>query len=192
MNTHRVYERVIDILKELPMPGKYESEERELQPHLKREISRALEAVGLMDYCHIKLSTGGLDRPRVDLLGTNFWPDIEISYQGEPLIAIEVKHTKSLPGALAATIGQCTIYKLKYPHTIGFILHRGPRNPDLCEYDDQFWTSMKEIDIPIVLRFQLPDWHQPGDAPRSDGSRQPCHRAVFSARHHTARPPSHR
>ena len=132
MNTRFINKIVMDILRNCPLESEYDGEERGLQPFLEK---KAFNENGVTDL-ETKMSVGNNNTPRVDLLGTNFWPDIEISLGGNPVLAIEVKYQKkSLPAALALLIGQCLIYKLKYRSVIGFILHRGPINPNYNEYD---------------------------------------------------------
>ena len=74
MNTRKVYEAVCETLRNIPL-GEYENEEKQLQPYLQTEISKLLEAESLDEY-QVKISIGGRNKPKVDLLGTNFWPDI--------------------------------------------------------------------------------------------------------------------
>ena len=62
---------------------------------------------------------------------------------GVPLLAVEVKYSSSLSGAVAAAVGQSLIYKLKYPYVIAFILHRGPRDRSCNEYDEHFWKRWR-------------------------------------------------
>lgn len=152
MRIDSVSKIICDTLKSISLEKDYESEEKGLQPHLKRAIMNAFSENRLDDY-KTKISVGGKNRPRIDLLGTNFWPDIEISKNGEPLIAVEVKYEKkSLPNALSSLLGQCLIYKLKYKFVIGFILHRGSTNSNYEEYDHKFWTMIEELDLSIIIR----------------------------------------
>jgi hypothetical protein len=71
MNTEHVYEEVFETLSTIP-PNEYQNEEKELQPYLKDEIFKALQKRFPGQY-DVKMSIGGKKRPRVDLLGTNFW-----------------------------------------------------------------------------------------------------------------------
>ena len=89
MNADKLYQVVYETLKSIPLED-YKSEEKELQPYLKTKISETLESTFPGEY-DIKISIGGEKRPRVDLFGTNFWPDIEISKKGKSLLAVEVK-----------------------------------------------------------------------------------------------------
>jgi hypothetical protein len=151
MNTDKVYEAVCGTLRNIPL-GEYEDEETQLQPYLQTEISRALENASLDKY-EIKISIGGRNKPKVDLLGTNFWPDIEISTNGEPFLAVEVKLAqKSLAGAISGTIGQCLIYKLKYKYVIGFIKNQARINPHYNEFDARFEEMLNRMEFPLIIR----------------------------------------
>jgi hypothetical protein len=151
MNTRKVYEAVCETLRNIPL-GEYENEEKQLQPHLQTEISKALENASADKY-QVKISIGGQNRPRVDLLGTNFWPDIEISTNGEACLAVEVKLAKkSLAGAISGTIGQCLIYKLKYKYVMGFIKNQARTDPKYCEFDTKFEDMLNRLGFPLIVR----------------------------------------
>ena len=151
MNTEKVYEAVCETLRSIPLGG-YENEEKQLQPYLQTEISKLLEAESADKY-QVKISIGGRNKPKVDLLGTNFWPDIEISTNGEPCLAVEVKLAqKSLAGAISGTIGQCLIYKLKYNYVIGFIKNQAKTDPNYNEFDTKFEHMLNELNFPLIIR----------------------------------------
>lgn len=151
MNTENLYRAVLETLKSIPLE-EYTSEETQLQPYLETEISGVLDSEFPGKY-EIKMSVGGKNRPRVDLLGTNFWPDIEISKDGAPMLAIEVKLVrKSLATAVSATIGQCLIYKLKYEYVIGFIRNQARINPQYNEFDRQLEDTLNRLGFPLIIR----------------------------------------
>jgi hypothetical protein len=151
MNADKLYQVVFETLRSIPL-GEYKSEEKELQPYLKTKISETLESTFPGEY-DIKISIGGKNRPRVDLLGTNFWPDIEISKNGESLLAVEVKLArKSLATAISETLGQCLIYKLKYDYVIGFIKNRVRFYLQYNEFDKQFEEMLEKLGFPLIIR----------------------------------------
>jgi hypothetical protein len=151
MNTENLYQTVYETLRSIPLE-EYASEETQLQPYLETAISGVLDSKFLGKY-EIKMSVGGKNRPRVDLLGTNFWPDIEISRDGAPLLAVEVKLAgKSLAPAVSATIGQCLIYKLKYKYVIGFIRNQARINPQFNEFDRQLEDTLNRLGFPLIIR----------------------------------------
>jgi len=148
-----LYQAVFETLESIPLE-KYESEEKQLQPYLQYQISEVLESQLPGEY-EIKISVGGKNRPRVDLLGTNVWPDIEISKDGEPCLAVEVKlvnHNKSLTTAISETLGQCLLYKLKYKYVIGFIVNQVAGDAQYNEYDKQFEEMLKGLEFPLIIR----------------------------------------
>jgi len=151
MNADKLYQVVFETLRTIPL-GQYKSEEKQLQPYLQAEVSRVLENVFPGEY-EVKISIGGKKRPRVDLRGTNFWPDIEISKNGKPLLAVEVKLAgKSLATAISGTLGQCLIYKLKYEYVIGFIKSQVRVYPQYNEFDKQFEEMLEKLGFPLIIR----------------------------------------
>ncbi len=147
------YGIILEALQNYSLKTEYKGEENDLQPELGKLIEDTLNKKGLEEY-HVKVSLGGQNKPRVDLLGTNFWPDIEISYADQPIIAIEVKFAKkSLPSAISSTLGQCLVYKLKYKYVIGFIVYIGSKlNVKFTEYNEAFWEMISGLDIPLIIR----------------------------------------
>ena len=155
MTSDHVYQLVFKTLKEISL-NEYENEEKELQPYLKDEIFKAVEKTfpGVYD---VRMSIGGKEKesPRVDLLGTNFWPDIEVSStEGEPILAVEVKlaKQKSFAASISTTIGQCMIYKLKYPHVLGFIKNQKKTYYRNDEYDQEFERMLNRLKLPLIIR----------------------------------------
>jgi hypothetical protein len=146
------YEIILEALQKYSLKTEYKDEEHDLQPELEKLIKKTLSKEGLEEY-QVKVSLGGKNKPRVDLLGTNLWPNIEISNDGQPIIAIEVKYTKSLPAAISSTLGQCLIYKLKYDHVIGFIFYNGKKmNAKFNDYNEPFWEMVSGLDIALIIR----------------------------------------
>ena len=151
MSAEKLYQIISETLKSSPIVT-YSSEEKQLQPYLESKISKVLMNIFPGEY-EIKMSVGGQGRPRVDLLGTNFWPDIEISKNGNPLLAIEVKLVrKSLATAVSAAIGQCLIYKLKYKYVICFIRNQVKTDPKYNEFDEQFWQMLERLKLELIIR----------------------------------------
>lgn len=151
-----VYEIILEALQQHTLKSDYQDEQKDLQPELKQLIENTLHGKGLHEY-EVKKSIGGQNKPHVDLLGTNFWPDIEIAHHGKPIIAIEIKYATSLPGALSSALGQCMIYKLKYEYVMAFIVHKGPTlNSRYNEYNNAFWELVSKHGIPMIIRIKDP------------------------------------
>jgi hypothetical protein len=125
------YVKVLATLRECKLREHYTDEQRELQPDLAKVLKQALG-----NGFHIRTAVGGLSAPRpINLYGTSFWPDLDVSHGDVPVLAIEVKYirmreprSKGVPSStlIAETIGQALIYRLHYPRTIAFILQEGP------------------------------------------------------------------
>jgi len=151
MNSERLYQVVLKTLETIPL-AEYENEERQLQPYLREKICNVLET-SFPGKCGVKMSIGGKKRPRVDLFGTNFWPDMEVSMDGKPILAIEVKLAKkSLAAAISGTIGQCILYKLKYEHALGFIKNQARTSPQYNEYDGKLRDMLNGLKVPLIIR----------------------------------------
>jgi hypothetical protein len=143
--------RVTQALNECPLRPQYRSEQQELQPDLADAIGKELPA-----QYHLITSTGGEDKkPYLNICGTSFWPDIEISESGKPLIAVEIKHIpqdKSASKRIAEAIGQALIYRVRYPYTIVFVLNRGKHTTEGAEQDDELRTFLHDCGIELILR----------------------------------------
>ena len=75
---------LIEMLRTMSLHDEYRDEERDLQSHIQSEIDELLERFGL-EGCETIISVGGNSlKPHIDMLGTDFWPDIEIVHKGEP------------------------------------------------------------------------------------------------------------
>ena len=130
---------------------RYASEQQELQPDLADALKKALGS-GF----DVQISIGSGDpKPHVALFGTTFWPDIVVSCNGVPSLAIEVKHIRkgqSPAKAIAETIGQCLIYSLLYPRVIGFILRDGTPEPEPLAEEKRLREMLAKFGIDIAMR----------------------------------------
>ena len=141
---------VIRILETFPLRPQYKSEQADLQTHIEAELRAALSP----DY-EVIISVGGNGKPSIALCGTSFWPDAEIRSLEGPLIGIEVKYVRrgqSASKAIAETLGQTLIYRLRYNAVIAFILHEGVYNRRLCEHDERSEERLARNGIQLVLR----------------------------------------
>ena len=125
---------VLERLRSFELLAQYESEEHDLQPHIREEIDNLLDRKGF-DECRTEISVGGdSKKPHIDMFGTNFWPDVEVLKNEQPLVGIEVKYIRensSGANALSESIGQSLIYKIRYPFVIDFVIHKGTWNEKL-------------------------------------------------------------
>jgi hypothetical protein len=146
---------VVDVLESFHVRKHYKNEAPDLHDHIEEALRARLDSGGHTSVTIKRCSGRGC--PRVNLLGTSFWPDLELSLDGDPTIALEVKHVKrSFASALSAAIGQCLIYQFKYKYVACFILHRGPDDRKLVQFNEHFWAKMQDLQIPVVVR-QNPD-----------------------------------
>lgn len=103
----------------------------------------------------VTISVGGTGKPSLKLLGTSFWPDVEVSEDGTRLIAIEVKliqpqHRPS--AAIAQALGQAIIYSFAYPKVFTFVVHSGPYDERCNEYDLELHKRLAPFSIEVVVR----------------------------------------
>jgi hypothetical protein len=103
----------------------------------------------------VTTSIGGRGKPRVELLGTSFWPDIEIKEGNTLLVAIEVKlvrRDQSASKALAEAIGQGVVYSVRYPRVFVLIVHYGRSNDRFHEEDASFERRLSLLNIELIMR----------------------------------------
>jgi hypothetical protein len=148
--TARLTGTVCSILTSFPLRSEYPDEQRDLQPHIAEVLRQSLPDLQVL------ISVGGGDRkPSVNLFGTSFWPDVEIRSADKPLLGIEVKYVRpdqSASKAIAETIGQSLIYRLRYTTVVAFILHAGKYSAKLEDYDEQMRERLRSIGIELLLR----------------------------------------
>jgi len=138
---------------------RYLSEQRELQPDLRDAMVKALhDRFGDGFTLQISVNEGrppDAPKPRVELLGTSFWPDIAVLRAGTPILGIEVKYVRggdSPSSAIAETIGQCLIYRLRYPRVIGFVLRDGAAEPKPLKDEARLREMLANNGIDVVMR----------------------------------------
>jgi hypothetical protein len=151
MSYDAVHNLVLKTLNEVPLASEYASEEKDLQPYIRDAIGKALQKEGLGLY-DIRTSVGQQNCPRIDLLGTNVWPDIDISINGTHVLAVELKLGRKLASLLSDALGKLVIYTLKYPKVVGFIAHSATDYPKLHEYDEQFHALCDQLGVQLIVR----------------------------------------
>ena len=147
-------ETVSTALESMTLQESYASEEGDFQDAVMESIRVSLNDAGFTGIS-ISGSVGGTNRPRIDLLGTNMWPDVEISAAGHERLAIELKLIRpdaSLPGGIKEAVGQAFIYRLKYSESIVFIVSYRPGDDRLHEYDDALIDWCEKAGIKFILR----------------------------------------
>ena len=121
-----VRERVLDVLRSMPLRQRYRDEQKELQPEIKEALSSALGPS-----FDIVISVGkGAPKPRIEILGTTIWPDVHIAYGNEAIVAIETKlvGAENFTGDLAQALGQAVLYRRRGVGTRGRRI-AGPGDP---------------------------------------------------------------
>ncbi|MBI1894446.1 MAG: hypothetical protein HYS14_10065, partial [Candidatus Rokubacteria bacterium] len=123
-----VAEAIRGTLVRMPLAQSYADEQRDLQPHVQRALEESLQGSFPGADLRTVISVGGTGKPNLRLLGTRFWPDVEISDSTKPIAAIEVKLIRSehpASKAIAEAIGQSIIYSIRYPRVFTFVVHYG-------------------------------------------------------------------
>ncbi len=146
---------VRETLARFPLRHAYSSEQSDLQPHIQAELDKALREAVPDARVRVTISVGGTGKSSLKLLGTSFWPDVEVSDDGTRLIAIEVKlirreHRPS--AAIAQALGQAIIYSFAYPKVFTFVVHSGPYDDRCDEYDSELHTRLLPLNIEVVVR----------------------------------------
>ena len=91
--------------------------------------------------------------------GGSFWPDILIRQGESDFLVLELKQVKakrSLTKALAEMIGQCLVYRSKYPQVIGFLVNHGLGDAESNQHTEHLLGLLSSHDIRIVIRQNQP------------------------------------
>ncbi len=139
----------------MPLESEYADEQRDLQPAVKSAIDSAMRDRYGNRFRSIGSTGGEKPKPRIDLLGTSFWPDLEIRKANKPILGMEIKiirKNKSAAKPLAEAFGQSLIYLLRYPLVYIMVVHYGNYNPNLNKTDKQWLKLLKSLKIRLILR----------------------------------------
>lgn len=101
------------------------------------------------------ISIGGKGKPNLRLLGTSFWPDVEVTDGNTRFAAIEVKLIRPrqpASKAIAEAIGQSIIYSIHYPRVFAFILHHGRSDDRFHDEDAVLKKRLLPINVELILR----------------------------------------
>jgi hypothetical protein len=143
------------VLRQFSLAPSYRDEQRDFQRPIAEEIRQSLKQSFPKTPPQVTTSTGGRGKPRVELLGTSFWPDIEIKDGNKLLAAIEVKlvrRDQSASKALAEAVGQGVVYAVRYPWVFVLIVHYGRSNDRLHKEDTSFEKRLLLFNIELILR----------------------------------------
>jgi len=142
-------------LTKMPLAAEYADEQRDLQPDIKRAVDAALSARYGGKYKSVSSTGGEKPKPSIKMLGTSYWPDLEIREANEAIVGMEVKlirkeHSPAKP--LAEAFGQALIYRLRYPLVYVMIVHYGNYNPNLNKSDESWVKLLKGLNISLIVR----------------------------------------
>jgi hypothetical protein len=144
---------------QMPLDRQYRSEEDELMPAVKRHLEETFTANGIKRIEVIPCKGEGSEgrAPHVYLLGTSFWPDLELQFRGKPILVIELKLVKpgprtGLSKSISEALGQMLIYTLKYPHVIGFVAQSVAGDAKRHEYDNEFPELCRRHEVKLLIR----------------------------------------
>jgi len=151
----RVAEVIRGTLTRMPLAPAYADEQRDLQPHVQRALEESVQQSFPAANVRTTISVGGTGKPNLDLLGTSFWPDVEINEGTIRLAAIEVKLIRSQESAskaIAEAIGQSVIYSIRYPHVFTFLVHYGRSDDRHHEEDAGLEQRLSPYNVELILR----------------------------------------
>jgi hypothetical protein len=147
---------IVSVLKSCQLNPTYQDEQRDLQPHLEAIVGETLDAKFPKQFELVRSIGIGSPKPSIKLFGTSFWPDLEIRQPGgEPVLGIEVKYartSKEVSKAIAESLGQAVIYRLRYATTIAFVLCRDRRIPAADELQNRFNAQLLQHGIRLIVR----------------------------------------
>jgi len=146
---------IVEALQSMPLRGAYIDEQRDLQPHVHEVINSVLNSrFGTQFGCIVSIGAGA-PKPNIRMMGTSFWPDIEVCDGNVPVLGIELKFVnrdRRASSRISETLGQALIYKLRYPHVIAMIVHYGNYDLKLSDKDNEMKSLLKDFGIDLVLR----------------------------------------
>lgn len=76
------------------------------------------------------------------IFGVDFYPDIVLEENGEPLVAILVKLVRSNPAGLVQAAGRALIFSHQYPWVLSLVLDLGKRRREKRDIDHEFRADM--------------------------------------------------
>ncbi len=156
MNEYSKLEELItNTLKNMPLAPEYADEQRDLQPDIKRAVDAALFTRYGEKYKSVSSTGGEKPKPSIEMLGTSYWPDLEIREANEAILGMEIKlirknHSPAKP--LAEAFGQALIYRLRYPLVYVMVVHYGNSNPNLNKNDKDWLKLLKGLNIGLIVR----------------------------------------
>jgi hypothetical protein len=151
----RVAEVIRETLTRIPLASEYADEQKDLQPHVQRALEESLRRWFPTANLRTTISVGGTNMPSLKLLGTSFWPDVEVTEGTVPLAAIEVKLVRSQQSAskaIAEAIGQSIIYSIRYPHVFTFLVHYGRSDARQHGEDAGLEKRLSPYNVELILR----------------------------------------
>ena len=92
-----VAEVIRETLTRMPLADAYPDEQRNLQPHVQTALEAALRQSFGPATLRTVISVGGTGKPSLKLLGTSFWPDVEVSEDTTRLAAIRASGPAAHP-----------------------------------------------------------------------------------------------
>lgn len=139
----------------MPLASEYVDEQRDLQPRVKSALDESLRQSFPAANLRTTISVGGTGKPSLRLLGTSFWPDVEVTEGNVPLAAIEVKLIRSQQPAsksIAEAIGQSIIYSIRYPHVFAFVVHYGRSDAGHHDEDAGVHRRLSLYNVQLIPR----------------------------------------
>lgn len=150
-----IAEAIRETLVRMPLAASYADEQRDLQPHVQRALEESFQQSFPTANLLTVISVGGTGKPRLSLLGTRFWPDVEIRAGTTAVAAIEVKlirQAHSASKAIAEAIGQSLIYSIRYPRVFAFVVHYGRSNHRYHDDDAELAKRLSPLNVELILR----------------------------------------
>lgn len=138
----RILDAITFHLQFCPLKRDY-PEEKALMEDVAAAIQDYLSKNGLQE--RVRLLEAGRDRGDIkatSLLGSDFWPDMVLEEEGEPVAAILVKLVRVKPSGLTQAAGRALVQSYRYPWVLAFVLDKGKRRREKRELDHEFRSDM--------------------------------------------------
>lgn len=150
----RITDRIVMDLVLQPLRPAYR-DEKDLRGHVGEIIKQCLAREYAKGQFQVLVAgqDDGATKP-VQLLGTDFWPDIEVREGDNYFLAAEVKLVGDNASGISTGIGRAFIHSLQFPWVIIFVLDKGrKRDRSKHQWDHDLQSSLwHKHNVKLVLR----------------------------------------
>ncbi len=138
----KIFDAITFLIQFGPLKRQY-LDERAFQEDIQATVQNYLDKNGLTN--NVRLLDAKADRDAVApayIFGTEFYPDLVLEENGEPLAAIMVTLVKASTAGLIQAAGRALVFSHRYPWVLSLVLDQGKRHREKRELDHEFRADM--------------------------------------------------